>query len=130
MILLIHSLEIILLLLVVSLGYRVFKGYHLEYSVSSNENCDVAPQGAVAVEFCEEKMDGKSIVEAYIDDFFLAEAGVFDHPLSAFKQSDQVAIKASTMKHEAKQKVTNTDRSISSKVIDAMMAEADLACAS
>lgn len=130
MIFLIHSLEIILLLLVISLGYRVVKGYLSEYKVSSNEGCEITSQVTTIQDTCDDKMDGKSIVEAYIDDFFLPELNDFNHPLSVLKQADQVVSKTSSKDQAATLKVENTDRSISSKVIDAMMAEADLACAS
>jgi len=130
MILLIYSLEIILFLLVVSLGYRVFKAYNSEYINSPNEGNELTSQVAISSDLSGDKTDGKSIVEAYIGDFFMAESNEFNNPLSAFKQSDQVDIKASSVEQHNKSKIENADRSISSKVIDAMMAEADLACAS
>lgn len=130
MILLIHSLEIILLLLVASLGYRVVKGYRAEHISSLSEDCELEPKIAIISNRSEDIMDGKSIVEAYIDDFFTAESGDFDHPLSLLKQAEQLEIKTPSMEQVTKSKVENSDRSISSKVIDAMMAEADLACAS
>lgn len=130
MILLIHSLEIILLLLVASLGYRVVKGYQSEYISSPGEDSELEPKVTIISNCSGEIMDGKSIVEAYIDDFFTAEPAGFDHPLSVFKQTEQIEIKKPSIEQVTKPNVENTDRSISSKVIDAMMAEADLACAS
>ncbi len=132
MVLLIHSLEIILLLLVASLGYRVVKEYHSEYNVSTGQECDITQQVDIISNVKEDKIDGKSIVESYIDDFFIVESDDFTHPLSVFKQPDQLAteVQDSSMDKTAKPKIENTDRSISSKVIDAMMTEADLACAS
>lgn len=124
--LVIHLFEITLLLLVVTLGYRVVKAYRSEIGFLL-DNCEPKPQATPAVSVAKDKMDGKTIVEAYIDDFFMAEA---DDPLMALKYADQAEVNTSSTEVMTQSKVENSDRSISSKVIDAMMAEADLACAS
>lgn len=137
MFLLIHLLEITLFLLVATLGYRVFKAYQSEYKRLPVSNCELSPQtsntkecGEYRGSCSEDKIVGKSIVEAYIDDCFMTEHDAFDNPLSALEQAEQRYSKTSSIDSVTKSKTGNADRSISSKVMDAMMAEADLACAS
>lgn len=129
MFILIHSLEILLVVSIASLGYRVFKAYQAEYQNLAVSESDVMAVAVVA-DPSDTKLDGNAIVEAYIDDFFVASSDEMHNPLHAFKVAEQ-SDRNPIMTADAEQLNTeNTDRSISNKVMRAMMAEADLACAS
>ncbi|WP_250658684.1 hypothetical protein [Alkalimarinus coralli] len=126
MIYLIHLLEITLFLLVILLWCRVLKTYNAETKAVTIEELssdskqllhDTANPVKVA--------DGKSLVEAYIGDFFPSEP---DDSLSILRTASQQG--TGSTEHSANAKAVDCDRSISSKVIDAMMAEADMVCAS
>ena len=126
MIFIIHLLETALLLLVILLWYRVLKTYHAEskaaiveelYNTSNQLHHDTDKPLTIA--------NGKSLVEAYIGDFFPSEP---DDSLSILKTASQQNVVSN--EQAANLKAADCDRSISSKVIDAMMAEADMVCAS
>lgn len=126
MIYLIHLLETALLLLVILLSYRVLKIYNAESkAVTIEELGGDSKQLLHDTGNLVKVADGKSLVEAYIGDFFPSEP---DESLSILKTVSQHNM--ASAEQAANHKTAACDRSISSKVIDAMMAEADMACAS
>lgn len=130
MIFLIHSLEIALILLVILFGYRVIKQYHGENIASPNIQHNIDSRTISTVDDSKESEVGRSIVEAYINDFFPVEPDLVTSSLSRLQTAHKESTNTTSNDLAVTPKAETNDRSISNKVIEAMMAEADLACAS
>jgi len=123
MIFLIHSVEFILVLLIVALFFNVIRAYKTElpsslFEVTSyNAEADLKPV---------------SVVENYIEAFFPIESESLN-PLLVLREEQELHDSAnesfSTLENPRNVNEENS-QSISSKVIEAMMSEAKLVCAS
>jgi len=123
MIFLIHSLEVLLVLLIVVLVLSVIRAYRAELSSTSFEQ---------TIYNVVDDLKPVSIVENYIEDFFGRESESLN-PLLALRAEQELhnPANASDAKFEKHRNLhEDNSPSISSKVIEAMMTEADLLCAS
>jgi len=123
MIFLIHSLEVLLVLLIVVLVLSVIRAYRAELLSIPYEQ---AVYNAAA------DLKPVSIVENYIEDFFGMESESLN-PLLALRAEQELhnSTNSSDAKFEKHRNLhEDNSQSISSKVIEAMMTEADLLCAS
>jgi len=121
MIILIHSLEILLVLLIVALVISVIRAYRAELPSVGGEQA-VSPVAADLVQV--------SIVENYIEDFFNMKSESLN-PLLALRAEQEMQTSANLENTRTVQaNPAENSQSISSKVIEAMMSEAELLCAS
>ncbi len=123
MIFLIHSVEFILVLLIAALFFNVIRAYKTELSSALLEPTTYS---------IEADLKPASVVENYIEAFFSMESESLN-PLLGLREEQELHastdVSFSTLENPQNVNEENS-QSISSKVIEAMMSEAKLVCAS
>jgi hypothetical protein len=123
MVFLIHSLEILLVLLIVVLVFCVIRAYRAELSSISYEQ---------SIYNVTADLKAVSIVENYIEEFFGMDSESLN-PLLALREERELHTSANvcdTKLDKCRHVQEENSQSISSKVIESMMSEAELLCAS
>lgn len=135
MIFLVYFVEAVLVFSVMALCYRVYGAYQATYGHHVNRMVVVDPLPQTISQPHDAAfvgLNGKTIVEDYIGEFFGAlsiEEMASHNPLHSIQR--QHARETQDCAEQTVQAAhTTKERSISEKVIDAMMAEADLLCVS
>ncbi len=134
MIFLVYFVEAVLVFSVMALCYRVYGAYQATYGHHVNRKIivDPLPQTISQPDAALVGLNGKTIVEDYIGEFFdarsIEEAASYNPLLS--NQRQQALATQNCTEPAAQAAPATKERSISEKVIDAMRAEADLLCVS